>query len=131
MKKTILLISLLTFSGIFAQKIDITEKEAFKRYKNSNIRKAVGMKLKEFNFKEFIKYGKSYDLDKVSNMLIFNTTKDEKFLNFIKAYSNQSLILNRDKTPICVDCNMIVFTNEKDAKSEQWNFHGMTFNPTY
>jgi hypothetical protein len=49
MKKLISILAIFCFVFSFSQiKVDLTKKQAYERFKNSNVRKACGIKLNEF-----------------------------------------------------------------------------------
>lgn len=106
MKKIILICSTLLFSLCFGQlKFDISEKEAYKRFVNSNVRKTV--KINSKNFKEHWNYLKTTNFYegfnvKISELAIFNNY-DKKTLNFIK------VVYNLDPQKVCYDCGQIIF----------------------
>lgn len=103
--------------------IDLTEKQAFERYKKSNIRKALGLTLKDFNYKDLVQNGQT---DKLSEIMILNETKDKTFISFIQKYYSFSDILGANKLPLCDDCSMIIYNNIKQAKT--FDFRGYNYN---
>lgn len=98
--------------------IDLTEKQAFERYKKSNVRKALGLKIKDFNYKDLIQNAR---VDKLSELAIFQNSQDKKFLDFAShLYSNGTTILRKDGTPKCDDCSTIIYEKIEDIK--HWTF---------
>jgi len=102
MKKSFLLTALIATNLFFAQ---LSEKEAKEAFKNSNIRKELGFKSEDFNFKLLTEKSKQYNVP-LENMLILNKTDDENLINQIKSdYQRKE---NKDGA-YCIYCSDIPY----------------------
>lgn len=97
MKKIILICSTLLCCLSFGQ----SKKEIYKKFENSNVRKALN--IKKTDFSKFYNYAKSENLN-LNKILIFNSIKDKKSMERIK----DIYFVNPQK---CSDCNTIIFRN--------------------
>lgn len=103
--------------------IDLTEKQAFERYKKSNVRKALGLKIKDFNYKDLINVTEA---KKLSELAVLNNTSNEKLIRYAKTiinYSNQPPMPNG--LPLCDDCSMIYTKTLNGIK--EYSFKGVSY----
>lgn len=119
--KTFLLLSVLASTFAFGQsKIDLTEKQAFEAFKKSNVRKSVGLKIKDFNYNDIKQYSNA---DKLSETLILKSVPKKSDLDFISQYYWRGThSRQKNGTPICDDCGMIIFWSIKDLKEANKSF---------
>ncbi len=117
MKKLISILAIFCFTISFSQiKVDLTKKQAYERFKNSNVRKACGIKLSEFNqiYKTSLSEGST---EKLSNCAIYNNTKDKKLIELISTeYARGTSVNPYSKTTYCADCYLIIYNSIKAAK---------------
>lgn len=104
--------------------IDLTEQQALERYKSSNVRKALKLKIKDFNYKELIQYAQS---DKLSDIIILNSTDDNKIIRLIKLAEAFQNTETPNGLPMCDDCGMIIFSSEYNIK-HNFDFRGTNYN---
>ena len=63
--------------------VDLGENEAFEKFKNSNIRIELGIKLREFNYQQICLYAKAFKV-LISKMSIMNSTEDKNLIEELK-----------------------------------------------
>lgn len=120
MKKLFIICSTLLFSLSFAQIKDISKKEAYNRFKNSNIRKACKISLKEFDiiYLNSLKNENS-NVKKISESAIYNSTNDKKLKEIISMQYFRGTIINTNtKVPNCAGCDLIIYNSIKEIKNE-------------
>lgn len=118
MKKLFIICSTLLFSLSFAQIKDISKKEAYNRFKNSNIRKACKISLKEFDiiYLNSLKNENS-NVKKISESAIYNSSDDKKLKELISAeYLRGTIVKVNLGYPECSDCNSIIYNSIKEIK---------------
>lgn len=131
MKNLFIAIAITLSSFAFSQEqfnpnliIDLTEQQALERYKSSNVRKALKLKLKDFDYQYFIQQAQT---DKLSDIIILNSTDDKKIIRLIKLADNYQKTINDFGLPMCDDCGMIIFSSEYDIK-HNFDFRGANYN---
>jgi|GEM_PF-4836820 len=82
MKNFILSALIVTPTLFFAQTLN--SKEALKAFKESNIRKELGFKTKDFDYKKLIEKSKQYNVS-LNDMVILNSTDDNNLIEQIKS----------------------------------------------
>lgn len=118
MKNFVLLIALFVSSISFGQKlIDLNEKQAFEKWKSSNIRENLMYEVKEFNYKNLVKEAKKLKVP-LSKMIILNSSKDEIFIEHLAFRHSISSASTGENIIYCERCNNIPYQNiEKKYKN--------------
>lgn len=116
--KTLLLLAVFSTSIFSAQQL--SKKEAYNRFKNSNIRKALGIKLNSFNYNELLEKSKHFDIP-LKNMVILNSTTDNDLLNQIEYDFSRRNPKEKDGADFCTYCKFVPFadiTNYSESSNE-------------
>jgi len=118
MKTIILSILFIPFIA-FSQTKDLSKNEAYTAFKNSNIRKELGFKLKDFNYDLLKRKSKQYNVD-LKNMVILSKTENKEFLRSTSFdYARRK---NKDAA-YCIFCKDIPFydINKKNFEERDNN----------
>lgn len=115
MKNFFILSALLVSSICFGQFVDLNKKQTFERFKNSSIRKELGLKLKDFNYSTFVKKAKEKKVP-ISKMVVLNKPNEINSIHIIKdGYSRR----NRTDASYCIFCQDILYHNINQNVTEQ------------
>lgn len=119
MKSIYILSALMVSTCLFSQQL--SKKEAYQRFKDSNVRKSLGIKLKDFDYNEIVRLSNNLETP-IKDMIIFHSYSDKRFMDFVKCNYYQGTTINKNtKTPYCDDCSTIIYYSYKDAKD--FSFH--------
>lgn len=97
--------------------IDLTEKQAFERYKKSNVRKALGLKIKDFNYKDLIQNAQS---ERLSEVIVLKDYNSQILQSIKNTYQLGDISLNQLNTAgvgyPCEDCHNIIYLSLSELK---------------
>lgn len=107
MKSLFIFSALLLGSFSFAQ-VDLSKKEAFEAFKNSNVRKELNISLKDFNYKDLSSKAKKFKVP-LSKMVILNSADEKNLQNIIFDYHRNRP--NKEGIIHCIYCRYVIYAD--------------------
>lgn len=118
MKTLLLSLSFVLFSGLaFGQTKDLSKKQAYQMFVKSNVRKALGFKLSDFNK---VMSEKNFEIDKETLILNSVNKKDLQYIS--EMYYRGTHSRQKDGLPICDDCSTIIYWSKTELKEANKSF---------